>query len=200
MRTRSIGDFLDEVASAKATSGGGSVAAVCGAMASALGLRVCHDIVDEGQGGELEDLLTSFGLLQEAFLNLANVDEEAVSELKVAYALDQADNRRSLMLASARREVTKVARRVAEKGNELLEHLYLLLALGFKQSIGNMGAAIYLAQAAVKSSMMNARTNLSYIQDVSEIDDVKRELRSIESSFSELSNQAVTSLVGLSNG
>jgi hypothetical protein len=73
------------------------------------------------------------GFLEE--LASAKADEETVCELKDAYNLGQADDRCLVTLASPRREVIKGARRVAENGNELLEHLCLLLGLGFKKSL-----------------------------------------------------------------
>lgn len=199
MRTCLIGNFLEEVASDKATPGGGSVAALSGAMASDLEYMVCHQNINEAPSDKLEGLLASFGLLQEAFLNLANADEEALSEMRDAYDLDRGDDRRKLMLASTRLEVTRVAQRVAEKGNELLEHLCSLLPLGSKLIMGNVGVAVYLAQATVKSSILNARINLSYIQDASDVDAIEQELGELEKVFLELSSRAVSSLMARSN-
>ncbi len=194
MRMRSIHGFLQELASANATPGGGSVAALSGAIAADLGCMVCRLTMNKAPCDDLANLLVDFTALEGNFLDLADADEVAFSAVMDAYHLDRADERRPATITSALRAAIAVPQRVAEKGVELLEHICVLAPIGSKQSVSDAGVAAHLAEAAVKSAILNVRINLAYMHDEAEIKKIETAAKDIEKRCSELSARAISSV------
>ena len=194
MRSRSISEFLRELASANATPGGGSVAALSGAIAADLGCMVCHLSMNKGPSDALAGLLVDFTALERNFLDLADADEVAFSSVMDAYHLDRTNERRPEMIAAALLKATIVPQRVAENGITVLEHLCVLAPLGSKQSVSDVGVAAHLAEAAVKSAILNMRINLAYMHDEKEIKKVETAAEKIEKMCSGLSARVISSV------
>ena len=194
MRSRTIGDFLQGVASSSATPGGGSVAALSGAIAADLGCMVCRLVMNKKASDDLANLLECFTSLERNFLDLAGADELAFSAVMDAYRIDRADDRRPAMIATALLKATNVPQRVAEKGIELLERICALAPLGSKQSVSDVGVAAHLAEASVKSALLNVRINLAYMHDEAEIKKIETVAEDIERRCSDLSARALSSV------
>lgn len=194
MRSRTIGGFLKDVASSSATPGGGSVAALSGAIAADLGCMVCRLTMSKKPSDDLANLLQCFTSLEGNFLDLAERDELAFSAVMDAYRIDRADDRRPAMIATALLKATNVPQRVAEKGIELLERICVLAPLGSKQSVSDAGVAAHLAAASVQSAILNVRINLAYMHDEAEIERIKLVVRGLEEACSDLSTQAISSV------
>lgn len=192
MRSRSIGGFLQELASSSATPGGGSVAALSGAIAADLGCMVCRLTMNKKPSDDLADLLQCFTSLEENFLDLADADELAFSAVMDAYRIDRADERRPAMIAAALLKATGVPQRVAEKGIDLLEHLCMLAPLGSKQSVSDAGVAAHLAEAGVKSALLNVRINLAYMHNDVEVERIEIVANDLEKKCSDLSARAIS--------
>ena len=192
MRSRSIGDFLQGVASSSATPGGGSVAALSGAIAADLGCMVCRLAMNKKPSDDLANLLQCFTSLEGNFLDLAERDELAFSAVMDAYRIDRADDRRPAMIAKALLDATNVPQRVAKKGIELLEHLCALVPLGSKQSVSDVGVAAHLAEASVKSALLNVRINLAYMHDEVEIKRIEAVANELEKMCFDVSARAIS--------
>jgi len=87
-----------------------------------------------------------------------------------------------------------VPHRVAEKGIDLLGHLCALVPLGSKQSVSDAGVAAHLAEAAVKSAILNVRINLAYMHDDAEVKKIEMEAEEIEKRCSDLSSRVISSV------
>jgi len=192
MCSRTIDGFLKDVASSSATPGGGSVAALSGAIAADLGCMVCRLTMSKKPSDDLVNLLQYFTSLEENFLDLADADELAFSAVMDAYHLNREDERRPAMIATALLEETNVPQRVAEKGIELLEHLCVLALLGSKQSVSDAGVAAHLAEASVKSALLNVRINLAYMHDEAEIKRIQTLANEFEKMCSDVSARAIS--------
>ena len=194
LRSRTIDGYLQELASAKATPGGGSVAALSGAISSDLGCMVCRLTMNKKPSGDLTDLLARFISLEHDFLELGDADELAFTAVMDAYRMERGDENRPVKIAEALMKATSVPQRVAEKGIELLEHLCSLAPLGSKQSVSDVGVAAHLAAAAVRSALLNVRINLAYMHDEAKIEAIKAVAEAIEKRCSDLSTQAISSV------
>jgi len=192
MRSPTIDGFLKDVASSSATPGGGSVAALSGAIAADLGCMVCRLTMSKKPSDDLVNLLQYFTSLEENFLDLADADELAFSAVMNAYHLNREDERRPAMIATALLEATNVPQRVAEKGIELLEHLCVLAPLGSKQSVSDAGVAAHLAEASVKSALLNVRINLAYMHDEAKIKRIQTLANELEKMCSDVSVRAIS--------
>ena len=194
MRARTIGGFLEELSSASATPGGGSVAALCGAISSDLGSMVCRLTANKKPSDDLAHLLKHFTSLEQEFLELADADETAFSAVMDAYHIDHSDERRPAMIAAALLKATEVPLRVAENGIDLLERLCALAPLGSKQSVSDAGVAAHLTEAAVKSAILNVRINLAYMHDEAQIGKIEAVVSDLEKRCFDLSARAISSV------
>src|SRR3954452_473089 len=86
-----LGQFLDELASGAPTPGGGSVAALSGAMAAGLITMVCDLTIGKQQYAEFEAQAQSLRARAEALRaelqQLAQADVEVFNNLSAAYKL-----------------------------------------------------------------------------------------------------------------
>ncbi len=196
MGSRTIEEYLEKLASASATPGGGSVAALTGAIACDLGRMVCRLTMKKAPSDELEGLLNYFVSLEGAFLALADEDESAFSEVMNAYRLDRDDERRPAMIASALVKATSVPQHVAERGIDLLEQLCALAPLGSKQSVSDVGVAAHIATATVRSALLNVRINLAYRHDDEQVEKIQMIADALDKRCSALSEQAISSVTG----
>ncbi len=170
MRSRSIGGFLSDLASASPTPGGGSVAALSGAIAADLGRMVCSLALKKSAKEELAALNDSFTVLEAELLDLATADEQAFDSVMTAYGMDRADDGRAEAIARALQRATEVPLTTAERAVALLDVLCRLAPLGTRHSISDVGVAAYMADAALRSALLNVEVNLAYRQDQRETD------------------------------
>ena len=194
LRSRTIGGFLEDLASANATPGGGSVAALCGALASNLGCMVCRLTMNRVPTDDLADLLAHFISLERGFLELGDADELAFSAVMDAYRTERGDETRPAKIAAALIKATNIPQRVAESGIDLLEHLCVLAPLGSKQSVSDVGVAAHLAAAAVRSALLNVRINLAYRHDGEEIEKIRVTAEALEKKCSNLEARAISTV------
>jgi methenyltetrahydrofolate cyclohydrolase len=170
MRSRSIGVFLSDLASASPTPGGGSVAALSGAIAADLGRMVCNLALKKSAKEELAALNDSFTVLEAELLDLATADEQAFDSVMTAYGMHRADDGRAEAIARALQRATDVPLATAERAIALLDALCRLAPLGTRHSISDVGVAAYMADAAMRSALLNVEVNLAYRQDQRETD------------------------------
>jgi formiminotetrahydrofolate cyclodeaminase len=179
--------FLDELASNSPAPGGGSVAALSGALGAALSSMVCNLTIGK-QGyekvqDEILEILHKSEELRKHLTDLIDKDTEAFNEVMSALKMpreteEQKEHRQQVMqtafkhaadipLETARTcvQIMDIARVVAEKGN--------------KKSISDAAVSVLMAQAGVQAAMLNVRINLSSIKDTEYVQKVSTELHEL---------------------
>lgn len=170
--SRTLTRYLDEVASAAPTPGGGSVAAIVGALGAALGEMVIHLTTcperDEGDSA-LQDALLRLSALRQSLLGAAAADERAYAGYREAAAMPRQSAEEKQARATAMQEalivasdvplaVAKAAAATAEVMNEVARrgnrHLRTDAALG-----------ALLAEAALRGALLNVRGNAGMLRD-----------------------------------
>jgi formiminotetrahydrofolate cyclodeaminase len=165
--------FLTEVASNSAAPGGGSVAALSGALGAGLTAMVCRltigkkKYVDVQQ--EMESVLNEAEELRTAFTALIDEDTEAFNGVMAAFSLPKETDQEKLARSVAIQEATKSAARVPLKVMELCERaipLAMVVATkGNVNSISDSGVAATMIHSACLGAALNVRINLGTIQD-----------------------------------
>jgi formiminotetrahydrofolate cyclodeaminase len=179
--------FLDELASSSPAPGGGSVAALAGALGAALSSMVCN--LTKGKQGyeiaqaEIAEKLEKSEKLRIDLTELIDRDTEAFNEVMKAIKMpketeDQKEQRRNALqivfkhaaeipLETARKciQVLEIARIIAEKGN--------------KNSISDAAVSALMAQTGVQAAVLNVRINLSSIKDTKYVQQVSTELQEL---------------------
>ncbi len=155
--------FLEEVASSSPTPGGGSIAAMAGAIASSLGEMVCNLTIGKKKYADVEEemkeLAKKCGEKREIFLQL--VEEDALAFDKVMDAFRKKEG-----IEEALKIAAETPLKTAEECISLLRLLVDIAEKGNKNSISDAGVAALMAQAAFHSAMMNVRINIKDMEDM----------------------------------
>jgi methenyltetrahydrofolate cyclohydrolase len=173
LKDQKIINFLDTLASKSPTPGGGSVAALTGAMGSALLSMVGNLTIGKGKYLHVEDdikkLLKKSEILRSDLEELMERDVEAFNQFMAIMKLpketaEQKENRRKKMQI-ALIEAANVPLEVARKSLEVLNICQEVANKGNKNVISDAGVGAILAEAAFDSAILNVKINLAMIQE-----------------------------------
>ena len=177
-----VAQFLDRLASERPTPGGGSVAALTGALAASLGRMVCGYTLGRKKFAEVEPAIRAMvrRLEQSEKLLRAMVDEDAAAyaALIAAFKLVTSQSARTAAIRKAAATAAVVPLTTACVCRQVLTELAGLRAIGNPNLESDVDVATYLAQAALKSAAVNVRANIPFVDD-SEADRLETELRQL---------------------
>ncbi len=172
-RGTGIDEFVFSVAAPTAVPGGGSVAALAGWLASALGEMVAG--LTEGKKkftAVRQEAAALHQRLAAASSDLRKlVDEDAAAYLAVVSAIGLAKETeeqkaaRSEAIQKATRNATETPLRTARTAASILDLLATLLAIGNPNARSDAAVGAQLAYAAVKGAQYNVMANLSGLKD-----------------------------------
>lgn len=183
-----VKDFLDKVAGSEPVPGGGSVAALNGALACALSTMVAGlSIGKKGYEDSEEELKLAQQLvvqLQENLVALIDKDAEAYNEVFACFKLPKATDEEKVIRSAAIQEATKHAALVPME--VALNSLYLMNTIANVARLGNRNAitdacvAMMTARSAVLGALLNVRINLKSLKDKDLAGRLQAEADSIE--------------------
>jgi formiminotetrahydrofolate cyclodeaminase len=163
------GDLLDRFASADPTPGGGSAAALAGALAAALvemvaGLpKTRTGAPDERE--KLDAAKASAALAGGRLRRLVDLDTDAYNAVTAAYRMPRVTEEekaaRSAAIAKAMRQATEVPLETCERAAEVLRAAAQALAHGNPSAASDARTAMALCRAALDAGGENVRTNLT---------------------------------------
>ena len=179
--------FLDEVASSSPAPGGGSVAALSGALGAALTSMVCN-LTKAKQGyesvqDEIAEVLEKSEGLRKDLIDLIDKDTDAFNEVMKALKMpketeDQKEERRHAM-QTAFKQAAEVPLETARKCVQILDVALIVAEKGNKNSISDAAVSALMAQTGVQAAMLNVRINLTSIKDTKYIQQVTTELHEL---------------------
>lgn len=179
--------FLDEVASNSPAPGGGSVAALSGALGAALSSMVCN--LTRGKQGyetvqdEIREILGKSEELRKDLTDLIDKDTDAFNEVMKALKMsketeDQKELRRNA-LQTAFKQAAEIPLETARKCVQILDVAHIVAVKGNKNSITDAAVSALMAQTGVQAAMLNVRVNLSSIKDTEYVQQVTTELHEL---------------------
>lgn len=185
--------FLEEVAAPTPTPGGGSVAALAGALAAALTSMVCNlTLSRESEASETEELRAMLGraeVLRQELTVLVEEDARAYQKVLEAYRLPKVSatetEMRSEAIQQALEEAVKVPLKLAEGVVKVLELLPTVLDRGIPSAASDAGVAAYMAQGVLRGAALNVSTNLRSLRDTKSYEE---RISSFEARAQELMN------------
>ncbi len=183
----SVSGFLNTVAAGTPTPGGGSVAALAGASAAALGVMACRISAGEpGRKADLEPLETRLVGLGERLRGLIQADAEAYAAVIAAYRRPKTDAARPQAIASSLRRATEAPLATASATQDVLAVLRQLLPLAKPAVTTDLRVGLLMGLAALEAACENVRVNLETLKDKEYLEEVTRRLNSIKQSVVEL--------------
>jgi formiminotetrahydrofolate cyclodeaminase len=198
----SISDFLERLSSDAPTPGGGSVAALTGALSSALTSMVGNLTKGKKKYEEhwekAEEIIEEAKKLNEDFLSLFYEDMEVFTKLMATFGLprgtEEQKQKRDEAIQNATKKAIDVPLKVMEKSQRAAELALTMAEIGNLNAISDAGIAGEMALAAARSASYNVLINLNFLKETDysrSIDrrhnEILREVRSL--------HREVTSLV-----
>lgn len=169
----SIRAFLDKLATSSPEPGGGSVAALAGALGAALVSMVASLTVGKEKYADVQDdikvLLGRSEAVREALQELVQRDTEvygAVSEaMKLPRDTEEQKEARDRLMQAALVEAAKVPLAIAEQSLAVAELSLTAGEIGNVNAVSDAGVAVLLADAAAQSAALNVKINIGWIAD-----------------------------------
>jgi formiminotetrahydrofolate cyclodeaminase len=170
-------ELLERMASGDPIPGGGSAAALAGAMGAALMRMVVTLTSGRPAAADHEDELTEIAVaaatLQSELLNLVELDAVAYDAVIRARRLprdtDLERQARAVQVAAAVREATRAPLQTARLAERVLGLGERLAPIGSRNAISDVGVGALLATAALRGAVLNVRINLPSLDDDDEL-------------------------------
>lgn len=186
--------YLDEAASGASTPGGGSVAALAGALGAALTSMVCNFTVGKKKYKDVEaevaQILSEAEDLRSKLLDLMVLDTEVYGQVSAAYGMPRGTpeekEARSEAIQSALKAAMGAPLEAAICCHRILKLNEPLLEKGNQNLISDVGVAVLLAESAMRSAILNVEINLSYIKDEKLCHETREKLRPLIDEAAEL--------------
>ena len=168
-----VSQLLAALASPDPTPGGGTAAAIAGAMGTSLlvmvaGLAKSKNNTDEEKAA-LASASTAIAPITARLTSLADADAASFDAVMAAYRLPKAtdDERtaRSAAIQSALRGATKIPLDTLRACAAALEHARAVADYGNRSAESDVGVAIGLLKAAAVGAAANVRANLAGLKD-----------------------------------
>ncbi|MCX7894993.1 MAG: glutamate formimidoyltransferase [Thermoanaerobaculum sp.] len=168
-----VADFVAELSSESPAPGGGSVAALCGALAAALASMVANlSFAKKGfedHRGDLEAIALRAQELKDAMLQALDEDTRAFEALLAAMRLPKATPEQQAQRAVALRQATLAAIQVPlgvlEACPEILQLCLKVAEIGLQASLSDAGVGAQVARAAAAGAYQNVCINLPSLDD-----------------------------------
>ena len=195
-----VSAFLERTASASPTPGGGSVAAVTGALASALVAMVAR-LTDRKKGYEQAwelaaetsrraDRLTA--KLQAAAMEDVHSFQAYMAALRLPKQSLEERRARTAALAAATQRATAAPLAIAAACAETLALAAGLAPVANRHAVSDIGAAAHLAAAAAAAALLTAEINLGSAPEGQFLDESRRRAADLRAQTEELAPAIVT--------
>ncbi len=182
-----VTNFLSELASNAPAPGGGSVAALSGALGAALISMVCNLTLGKkkyaGVQADIKDLLSKSEALRQELADLLEEDVKAYTAYSVAAKMprgtDEEKTERTNAMQAALKVATDVPLRIAEAASKVMDLCMPAAEKGNVWAVSDAGVAVLMAEAALRSSALNVLINLGSIKDQDFVAEKRAHLESL---------------------
>ena len=165
--------FANELSMDSPAPGGGSVAALCGALSASLSSMVANLTVGkkeyENVQMKVKDLAEQAQGLKDTMLRDIDLDTVAFNRVMEAFRLKKKTEEqieiRNKAIEDANKEATRIPLRVLENSVKTLEIAKEVALHGNKNSISDAGVAALTAGAGAEGAFYNVKINLPNIED-----------------------------------
>jgi formiminotetrahydrofolate cyclodeaminase len=167
---KTVEQLVREVASPSPTPGGGSVAAVMGALGGALGIMACNHALKGKQvdTGAVRELLARLEELVSQFLLAVDADTAAFNGVMAALAIPKTEaEARQAALSAATRGATVVPLQVAVNAAAAMGIFARLTGHARKAVSSDLGAGLQALAGCLGAAAYNVETNLPGVGDPS---------------------------------
>jgi formiminotetrahydrofolate cyclodeaminase len=192
-----VKELLEETAANTPVPGGGSLSALCGAIATALTEMVANLTIGKKKyadyEGQMKAIVVEAATIRERLLRYIDEDSEAYNRVFNAYKLPkETENemeKRKLEIQAAMKEAALVPMKIAEEVGSVMETIIYVAHKGNQNAITDACVAMMAARTCVLGASLNVRINLASIEDQEFVDRMKRQVRFLESEAIRIENK-----------
>lgn len=185
----SVKDFLAKTAGNDPVPGGGSIAALNAAIASALTEMVANLTIGKKKYEDKEGLMKKIVAITEnyraSFMKDIDADSEAYNNVFAAFKLpketDEEKTERNNQIQEATKIAAEIPMEVARKAVDIMDVIAQVADHGNQNAITDACVAIMTARTAAISAILNVKINLSSIKDIEYVALMTQEANYLES-------------------
>ena len=193
---------MSSLASDSPVPGGGSAAALSGAVSAGLIAMVASLTIGrkgcESAWEEMQKIKTEMETAKEEFLDLMDEDAESYAKVIACFKLPKESDGEKAFRADAIREATIIAAetplKIAEKADLLFDSAKFVIENGNKNAISDGAVAAMTARTCILGALYNVRINAASLKDSPKKDELIKKADALETKASE-QEKAVLSLV-----
>ncbi|MBC8205241.1 MAG: cyclodeaminase/cyclohydrolase family protein, partial [FCB group bacterium] len=165
--------FMDTLASDVPAPGGGSTAALCGALAASLVSMVSNLTHGKNEYKEVWDEIEAAGVKGQEFKDwyLAAIDRDTeafnavMDSMRLPKSTDEQKTVRSKAMQDANKHASIVPLEMLEKTLEVVTLLKITAEKGNPNSVSDAGVGAHCLSACAEGAALNVRINMSAIKD-----------------------------------
>ncbi|HOG47449.1 MAG TPA: cyclodeaminase/cyclohydrolase family protein [Anaerolineae bacterium] len=196
---QALNQFLDALASKEPVPGGGSGAALAGALGAALVSMVCNLTIGkkgyEAVEQEMRGILAQTEAIREQLPRLLEADTQAYGQVMAAYRLprntDEEKATREALLQERFKAAADVPMRIAERCGQVVQLALPAARLGNKWAVSDAGVGALLGKASLRSALLNVEINLASINDAAYVAEAQRKMAELEAAAAETEAQVM---------
>ena len=199
LRTKTIDEFVNVLATSAPTPGGGSVAALDGALGVALLEMVCDLTVGKEKYREvwpdIEEIKSKLEPIRDELVASIDKDAEAFDMVTAAYKNPKSTPEEKALRKEAIQEALKAAADIPKSTAKLI-HDALKLAMevaekGNPNVVSDAGVAAACLKSGLLSSIMNVAINMNGIKDEAYNAQLRKEIDFLRSEGEKLSGEVI---------
>jgi formiminotetrahydrofolate cyclodeaminase len=187
MTEKPVKTFLDELASSAPAPGGGSVAALSGALGAALISMISNLTLGKEKYAAVQDEITALlkksERLRKELTDLLEEDVKVYTQLsqtmKMPRDTEEQKKTRAKAMDKALKAATDVPMRVAEACVSVMELCLPAAEKGNINAVSDVGVGILMAEAGLRSAALNVLINLGWIKDEAFVKESQKKLDSL---------------------
>src|SRR5881409_1328209 len=191
----SLSRFSEEVASKKATPGGGSVSAYMGALAAGLVCMVARITLGKKDpppsAEKLNEVVKEGEALRQKLLRLVVEDTEAFDLVMKAFKLpkDQPETRKKA-IEEATIKASEIPLSTIKCSVKVLRLAHEVAEKGSTNALSDVVTAVYSARAAVEGAASNVLINLASLSDQKYVENISRQVSDLRKEAAQLEERA----------
>lgn len=182
-----VNQFLSALASKEPVPGGGSGAALGGALGAALVSMVCNLTIGkkgyEAVDQEMRELLAQSEAIRLELPQLLEADTQAYGQVMAAYRLprttEQEKQEREAVMQERLKAAAEVPMRIAERCARVVELALPVARMGNKWAVSDAGVGALLGEASLHSALLNVEINLASIKDPAYIASMRKKMAAL---------------------
>ena len=183
-----VKDFLNKVAGSDPVPGGGSIAALNGALASALAAMVANLTIGKKKYAEVQEDMQAIAQEAEELMTAFTADIDRDSDaydrvfacFKMPKETDEEKAARSAAIQEATKYAAQVPLEVARRACALMPLIADVALKGNQNAVTDACVAMMSARNAVLAAVLNVRINLSSLKDAELVTRLQAEADGLE--------------------